>query len=244
MKKQKFTHAINFALVLGLLFSVTTSCTYAFRGIKGNGNVVKQERSVSSFTGIDVGGAFKVYLTQGEKETLVVEADENLLDIIETEVRGNTLRIKTSQDIRDSKALNIYITFKNLEDLDVSGACNLTGENKFKLGDLDLGCSGASDVMLKLSAEDVNLDCSGASEMDIYGSAETIDLDVSGASHIDAFEFEVKICKADVSGASRAKVFVTGELSAEVSGAASLKYKGDAVITNHDVSGAGSLKKY
>jgi len=244
MKKQKFNHAIRFTLVLGLLITVATSCTYAFKGIKGNGNVIKQERSVSSFAGIEVGGAFKVYLTQGEKETLVVEADENLLDVIETEVRGNTLRIKTTEDIRDSKALNIYITFKNLDDLDISGACNLTGENKFKLGDLDLECSGASDVMLKLSAEHLNLDCSGACEMDIYGSAESIDLDISGASHLDASDLEVKICNADVSGASSGKVFVTGELSAEVSGAGSLKYKGDAVIKNHDVSGAGSLRKY
>ena len=80
--------------------------------------------------------------------------------------------------------------------------------------------------------------------MELYGMAESMDMDISGASHIDASDFEVKVCNADVSGASHGKVFVTGELSADVSGAASLKYKGDAVIKNHDVSGAGSLKKY
>jgi len=243
MKNRKFNPILSLALILGIIFTMNTSCSYGFDGIKGNGNVLKQERDISSFSGIEVGGAFKVFLTQGDKESLVVEADENLMDVIDTEVRGNTLKIKTTEDIRDYKTLNVYITFKDLSELDISGACQLNGENKFKLGDIDMDCSGASDVSLKLSAGKMNLDCSGASNMDLFGTAESIDMDISGASHLDASDLEVKMCNADVSGASHGKVFVTGELSAEVSGAGSLKYKGDAVIRDHDVSGAGSLKK-
>ncbi len=244
MKKHKINHMLSMALALGFIFSFTYGCTYAAQGVKGDGNVVKQERAIGSFSGIEVGGAFKVFLTQGDKEHLVVEADENLLELIETEVRGNTLKITTSKDIKNSSAMNVYVTFKDLNSLDVSGACHLTSENKLKLGDLDLDCSGASDIMLKLSADKVNLDCSGASQMELYGMAESMDLDISGASQLDAADFEVKVCNADVSGASHGKVFVTGELSADVSGAGSLKYKGDAVIRDHEVSGAGSLKKY
>ena len=132
MKNQKINYLVSFSLVFGMLFLLTSSCTYAYKGIKGNGNVVKQERDVSSFSGIEVGGAFRVYLTQGSSEKLVVEADENLLEVIETEVKGSTLKIRTTEDIRDSKELNIYITFKNLEEPDISGACQMTGENKFK----------------------------------------------------------------------------------------------------------------
>lgn len=244
MKNLKIKHLVNSALIFGMLFLVNSSCTYAYNGIKGNGNVVKQERSVSSFSGIDVGGAFKVFLTQGDKESVVVEADENLLDVIEISVRGNTLKISTNEDINNSKALNVYITFKNLDHLDVSGACELSSENKIKLGDLELECSGASDITLKMSADAVEADCSGASSIDLYGSAEALVLDVSGASHLDASDLEVKVCDADVSGASSAKVAVTSELSAEVSGAGSLKYTGDPVLKSTDVSGAGSLRKY
>lgn len=243
MKNLKFNHFLSLSLALAIVFTLTSSCTYAYKGIKGDGNVVKQERSISAFTGIDVGGAFHVYITQGDSEGLIVEADENLLDVIETEVRGSTLKIRTSEDIQDSKALNIYVTFKDLKELDISGACHLTSENKLKLGDLEMDCSGASDIDLKLSAANLDLDCSGASNMDLYGSAESIEMDISGASHVDASDLEAKTCTAEVSGASHGKVFVTGELSAEVSGAGSLKYKGDAVIKQHDVSGAGSMKK-
>jgi len=244
MKNYKINRIVGLSFALAVLLVLQSGCTYAFKGIRGDGNVIKQERSISSFDGIDVGGAFNVFLTQGDTEKLVIEADENLMDIIETEVRGSTLKIKTSEDIKESSKLNIYITFKDLKDIDVSGACDLTGENKFKLGDLDLDCSGASEMEMKLSAGNINLDCSGASNAELFGSAQSVNAELSGASKLDAMEFEVAIYDIDVSGASHGKIFVTEELSVEVSGAAHLKYKGEPRIKEHDVSGAGSLKKY
>jgi hypothetical protein len=229
---------------LTFLLTLQSSCSYGFGDIKGNGNVTKQERQLDSFSGLDVGGAFKVFLTQGDKEFVIVEADENLLDVISTEVRGNTLVIKTTEDIRDSEALNIYLTFKDLDNMEISGACHLSAENKMKFENLDLDCSGASDVELKLAATKLTMDFSGASQIELYGSAETVDLDLSGASSFDGYDLEADIYFVDVSGASHAKIFVNKELSAEVSGAAGLKYKGDPVIKEHDVSGAGSMKKY
>ncbi|MCD4682925.1 MAG: DUF2807 domain-containing protein [Bacteroidales bacterium] len=244
MKKVKIRQVLNLTIIIAFLLTLQSGCIYGVSGIKGDGNVVKQERQLDSFSSLDVGGAFKVFLTQGDKEFAIVEADENLLDVISTEVRGSTLVIKTTEDIRDSEALNIYLTFKELDELEISGACHLTGENKMKFDDLELDCSGASDLDLKLGAQNLTLDLSGASQIELYGSAETVDLDLSGASHLDAYDFEAEVYKADISGAAHAKIFVSKELSADVSGAASLKYKGDPMIKHHDVSGAASMKKY
>ena len=244
MKNYKINRIAGNALILAILLSFQSGCTFAFNGVKGDGNVVKQERTIGSFNEIEVGGAFRVFLSQGNEEKLIVEADENLLDIITTEVRGNTLEISTNKDIRNYDALNIYLTFKEIEELDISGACKLSADNKLRFDDLDLECSGASNVELKFSANNLDMDFSGASDVELYGSADKVELEVSGASNLDAFEFETNYFDIDVSGASHAKIFVKEELSAEVSGAASLKYKGSPVITNHDVSGAGSMKKY
>ena len=136
MKNYRFNRIVSLSIALAVLFMLQSGCTYAIKGIKGDGNVVKQERDVSNFKGIDVGGAFKVFLTQGDTEKLVLEADQNLMDVIETDVRAGVLRIKTSEDINNATELNVYITFKDLNELDISGACDLMGENKFKLDDI------------------------------------------------------------------------------------------------------------
>ncbi len=244
MKKYLLNSMTGVAITLSLMMVTISGCTYALDGIKGNGKVVKQERSVSGFSAIEVGGAFKVYLTQGDEEKLIVEADENLLEVIETEVVGRILKISTKEDIRNSEALNIYITFKELSEMEISGACNLESTNKLSFDNLELDFSGASDVMLTLSASSIEMDCSGASQVELFGSATSVELDLSGASKLDALELEVESLEADVSGASHGKISVSGEISADVSGAASFKYKGDPKIDDIDVSGAASFKKY
>ena len=198
MKKLNIRQVFNLAMILGFVLTLQSGCIYGVTGIKGDGNVVKQERNLDSFSAIDVGGAFKVFLTQGDKEFAIVEADENLLDVISTEVRGQTLVIKTTEDIRDSEAMNIYLTFKDLKKMDISGACDLSSENKLKLEDLELDCSGASDVDLKMEVMDLELDFSGASNIDLYGSAENVELDLSGASDLDAYDLEAEIYHADI----------------------------------------------
>lgn len=243
MKKHSVRRFTGVTLILGIILMMQTGCTYAFKGVRGNGNIVKQERNISSFSGLEVGGAFRVFLTQGDEEKLVVEADENLLDIIETKVRGGTLIISTNENIKQFKTMNIYLTFKDIDDMEISGACHLSGENKFRFNDLDLDCSGASEVDIKLSANSLNMDISGASSVDLFGSAERISLDISGASSLDAYELEMVDCDIEVSGAANARISVNNELSAEVSGASKLRYKGNPKIISHEVSGAGSLKK-
>jgi hypothetical protein len=244
MKTLKIKQIAGFTVMLTFLLTLQSGCTYAFHGIKGNGNVVKQERQISSFSSLEVGGAFRVYLSQGDKESLTVEADENLLDVIKTTVLGNTLKITTSENVQDSEALNIYLTIVKLKEMEISGACKLTCETKLSLDDLDLECSGASDVQLKLAANDLEFDFSGASQVDMFGIANEVTLDLSGAADLDALELEAEKYSADISGAANAKIFVKSELSADVSGAASLKYKGEPKLLQTDVSGAGSLKKY
>ena len=242
MKKVNLT--MLSVLLFSFMFVAASACNYTFNGIKGDGNVVKQEREVGSFSGIEVGGAFKVFLSQGDEEKVIVETNENLLDVIETKVVGNTLKISTTKDINKADELNIYITFVNIEDLEVSGACHLKSDNKIKLKELDLECSGASDVELMLSLTVLEMDCSGASQVELFGTADNVELDLSGASKLDAIEFETRKLDADISGASGGKMSVTGELTSDVSGASSFRYKGEPTIRNVDVSGAASFKKY
>lgn len=222
-------------------FSLSSSGCGYIDGVDGNGKVVKETRNVSSFDQLEVGGAFNIFLTQGNTESLVIEADENLMPLIITEVRGGKLIIETRENIRHSKSLNIYLTFREVNKMDISGACELTGADNLSFKTLEIQGSGASEIDLKLTVFKLNGDFSGASELDLAGSADECYMNLSGASELEAFEFVVKNFEIDLSGAGNANIHVTENLKAEVSGAASIRYEGDPRVDSQ-ISGAGSVK--
>ena len=230
-------------LFLLMISTVSAGCMEYIGGIKGDGNVVKETRQVSNFDKLDVGGAFDIFLTQGDEEKLVVEADQNLMEFIITEVVNGKLKIYTKKEIRNAEELNIYLTSKDLRYMDISGACEVKGENMFRMEELGIDASGASEIDLSLKMDLFKGDFSGATELDLQGYAREVRIDISGAAELNAYDLETEIFRLDVSGASDAKVFATEELHIDASGASSVKYKGTPKVYQ-DVSGASSVKSY
>jgi hypothetical protein len=233
---------IIFALLLLAATGFMGTCV-DIHGIEVDGDVVQEERDVSDFLGLEVSGAFDVFLFQGKSESLRIEADKNLMEVIKTEVKGDKLMIYTDKNIKRYTKMNVYLTFENLEMIDLSGAVEMSSDEMLHFDDLLLEGSGASELNLNMDVVSLNADFSGAAEINLEGQAKSAVFDVSGASEIDAFDFEVKHCELDVSGAAEAKLYVSDYLKVDVSGAASVRYKGSPELTT-DISGAGSLKKY
>lgn len=230
-------------LMLTAMVAVMPNSTYAKKYISGSGDVKKESRNVSSFDALDISSAFDIYLTQGNNESLVIEADDNILEYIITEVRSGTLKIYTKENIRKVKTMKAYISFKMLRKIELSGACDIHGENAFKFENIEIETSGASDIEMEFTANYVYLDMSGASEISFVGHANKMVVDVSGATDIYAQDFEVKECTVDASGACTIKVFVTDELNVDASGASTVRYKGQPAV-NFDSSGASSIRRY
>jgi hypothetical protein len=234
----KTTGIISAALITLLIF---VSCNVI--GEMGSGNVIKQERKVSSFDGIEVSGAFDLILTQGSAISVVVEADDNLQDLISTEVKGSTLVIENKKQIYHSKCMKIHVTFTDLKSLDLSGAVDVESLGKITLADLAITSSGASDGKLELDVQRLGIDGSGGSKLKLNGSAKDVAVDISGAVDLLAYEFPAENYKVSISGAGKAEINVSRNLKVDISGAASVYYKGSPTNISQDVSGAGSVKK-
>lgn len=226
-----------FPLVLIIILILTITAT-SF--------AAKQERKISHFTELEVSGAFIVALTQGNTEKLLVEANEEDLDNIITEVRSGKLIIKprnTKFFSNQMQNVRIYLTFTQLVDIEVSGAVEIKGTNVMRFNDLEIESSGASQTNLNLTAEKLNCDISGASSLDLMGNASHFEVDLSGASKLYAQDLTATICEVDASGASSAKVNVVQKLMAEGSGSSSIQYSGNPTVIEKDLSGAASIKK-
>lgn len=241
MKTRNIIVPFSLFILFGLFTTLSNGC-WAVPEDRSTGNFIKQDRDVSNFTRLNVGGAFKVYLSQGDQEKLVIEADDNEINDIVTEVNGSTLKIYTKSDWNSRyHDMTIWLTFKSLEDIEFSGAVEVTGEGTLNFNELDMNVSGAAEIEMAFKAEKFEAEFSGASEVDFSGNVKSGYLEMSGASDFDAQNLEFTDLNIDVSGASEAKVWVTGMLNIDASGASDIRYKGSPKISI-DESGASSVK--
>lgn len=232
----KLLHAIvTFSIIL-----LHTSCVNA-KWIRGNGKVVKEERKIASFSNITAANGIDVFLIQGEKENLIVEADENVIEYIVTEVRKNTLFIKTSKIIRKAKSLKVFVTFKNIQGIDASSGSDISSEGIIKANVLDLEVSSGADLVLSLESKEVI--CSVSSGADVYlkGVAETFSGKSISGSNLRAKELRTKYCEAHASSGGDVSVHVEKEIVARASSGGDVDYYGNPVKVDIHSSSGGDV---
>jgi hypothetical protein len=193
----------------------------------------RQTRSVSEFEMLQTSGAINVVLRQGSQTSVRVEAEEDIISSIRTEVKGNKLVIYRDQKdmsilkrLRDSGDVTVYVTCPRLNSVEASGASEVKSESTFKASDFTVRASGASDIMLSLDVKSLNASASGASDLRLTGYAERQQVDISGSSDYKAYDLKSKRAQVQASGASDAYVAVADELSSHSSGASDIHYKG------------------
>ncbi|TAF67519.1 MAG: DUF2807 domain-containing protein [Cytophagales bacterium] len=212
---------------LSLLTILAVLHTVTWAQIKGSRNVIKEERSISGVEKLVLRGAANLYLTQGNNESLTIEADDNIVPIVITEVNGGVLEIGMDKWVRDYEKFNIYLTVKQLNSIKVSGACDIEAKSLFKSNEsFVLEVSGATDVDLILEVPSIKCSVSGASDVTLKGNSTQMEVDINGASDFKAVEFLVQKATVLVSGASNADVNVAQEITYDERGASDIRYKG------------------
>ena len=207
-----------------------------------------QVREAKGYHAISVSHAFDVYLTQGNEEKVAVSASESkYLENIKVEVRNGVLEVswesKGLKWPKGNKKLKAYISFKSIDKLKASGACNVAIVNGMKSDDLLVDLSGASDLKGKIEANKLTFDMSGASDVKITGSSKNLAIDASGASSFKGFELATDYCNIKASGASGVRITVNKEISAVASGASDIDFKGAGVIRDIKTSGSSSISR-
>ncbi len=236
----KRTVFLSLSVLLALTFFFS-SCDIG-PGIEGDGNVVTQSKTVSSFDKIDVSGSFTVILKQGQDESVIIEADKNLQDIINTEVVGKTLIIDSDLNIRRAKSKVVYVTFIDLDEIEIAGAITVKNDSPLNAGRLLITGRGASTIDLRLHTDILESKFSGANTVTFAGEANQFNIRLSGASTLNAFDLKADEVEINVSGASDARITANERLKVSISGAGSIVYQGDPEVEK-TISGAGSVKK-
>jgi hypothetical protein len=211
----------------------------------GSGKVMEQARTVSGFDKIEIEYPAEVVITQGGREALVIEAEDNVIPGLVTAVSDGKLKIyyevEDGDFVAPTKPVKISITAKTLREVEFSSAGKLVVEG-FEASELEVSLSGAGSLVLNdVHVEELKLTLSGAGDITASGTADKLDLDMSGVGDFDGSNLQTKIADITVSGAGSATVWVDEKLDATLSGAGSISYYGDASVTKQ-ISGVGNVK--
>ena len=213
-------------------------------GERGSGNVISQTRAVSGFDAVSVAYPAQVLIKQGNAESLKIEAEDNLLPNLKTQVKNGTLEIfykrENGKHVNPTKTVKITIVVKDLTNVDFTSAGELTVEN-LKTDALDVSLSGAGNIKLdKILVKALSVSLSGAGSSTASGTADDLNLSISGFGDFKGADLHSKDAQVDISGAGSATVWVDNDLNAQISGAGSISYYGSASVTKQ-VSGVGGI---
>jgi len=218
-----------------------TQSSFAQWGTKGNGNVTKSDRKVSGIKYVIIEDGIDLYLYMNGKEKLSIEADENLHDLIKTEVEGNKLRIYLSKSVNRAKSLKVHLSVTNIKGIKASGGSDVESKDIIKFDKLDILCSGGSDIEMEVSGNELNSKNSGGSDIDLSGKVKIFRTQASGGSDTDATKLEAVECYVTASGGSDIDVYATGKLFVKASGGSDVSYKGNPQPINAEMSGGSDL---
>jgi len=190
-------------------------------GIRGNGHIKSEERSLVSFVNLDAGGAFEIEWQNGSP-ALRITTDENLLRYVESNVSDDTLHLRTRGHIWPTHGIKVVISSPTRAGGKIRGAVKLTAK--------------------QLSGPIFALEAKGASRVSLDGSVDRLLVDMTGASQLTAAGLQAKTAEISTTGAGDAEVAVSDMLKVAITGAGKVTYSGNPPTIKKQITGAGSIR--
>lgn len=242
--------SISILAVLIVLAITTVACRFSVPSgantITPSGVLIAETRDVSGFDRVVLSSLGEVIIIQGTTESLVVEADDNVMPYVETEISSGKLTIGFKDDVNlnftsgTDLTLRFTLTVKDLSSLEVSGLASVTCDS-LETGDLNIGISGGGDIDLtSLAADSLVVNLSGLGDINLSGQATSQEIKISGAGNYNAGDLESATVSVNVSGLGDTTVWATGSLDVIISGAGNVDYYGNPSVTQN-VSGLGEV---
>ncbi|MGZ7047016.1 MAG: head GIN domain-containing protein [Methanobacterium sp.] len=232
----------KYIIIVLLLLAVIAASGCTNQGT-GSGKVINQTRDVASFNQIDFNGAGELIITQGDKESVTVQADDNLMNNIKTSVNNNKLTISFDNNMPvPTQPVKIYVTVKDLNSINVTGT-GLVKSDNLNVNGLTLTINGAGNSTLNnLNAQTLNITLSGAGTITTSGNVNEQNMQISGAGEYNAGNLTSKIATVTINGGGKSTVKVSDTLNAIINGAGQISYIGSPKVTQQ-ISGVGNVNK-
>jgi hypothetical protein len=225
---------------IAVIISLLVSCHH----VTGSGNIVTEKKQVGKFSGVSAGSSFEVELRIGPSYSVEIEADDNLVKLIETKMKDGNLRIEIRHNYSiKNEHLKAYVTAPNITVVKSSGAANMKALDPLKsTHKIIFETSGAGKITAQVDAPAIEAKSSGAGNIELTGRTRDYKADASGAGSIETTNLQSENATVETSGAGNVHLHASVKLKAHASGAGNIYYRGGADV-QQNVSGAGKIVK-
>lgn len=226
-------------------------------GQAGFAQVTKKVLELPEFKSIYVNSNYTVYLKQTNKQEVTVEALTDIYSVSDIKVVDGVLMINIERkpeapnkslwakidDIKLNPTMKLYVSMKNIEELQVNGGGKIIAENSLATSNIRLGLNGNGSMDIDLKGDMVKAEVTGSGNLALRGYATSLDALVAGAGNINGFNCPVESAKVKVSGSGICEVNVTQTIDAIVAGSGIVKHKGNTKNAQKKVFGSGSVDR-
>jgi hypothetical protein len=230
-------------VILALTFSsLACGLNFNFGTVRGSGNTVDEQRSLTGFDRVVVTAGMHLFVEQSEEFSVTLTAEDNIMPYILTEVSGDTLTFffdnSERRSFRTTRPIDIRINMPEVEALNGSGGSRIeTGP--LQGTSLSLEVSGGGQANLEsVTYQILNCDLSGGSRAELTGEVERQTVQVSGGGQYNAGDLRSSEAQINMSGGGQGTVWVTGSLNADLSGGAQLGYYGNPQVSQNTSGGS------
>jgi hypothetical protein len=244
MKKLGFISLTIIALIASSLACCFSLPIPGLGGVRGSGDVGEETYEVGGFTEITLSTIGNLYIEQGDEESLVLEAEENLIPYFQVEVDGRVLEISTESgvNLQPTEPVNFYLTVVELDAIVLNGSGDIEVLD-LETSQLSVTVNGSGDVDIEdLEADGIRVRIAGSGDLNVSGEVEEQEIDIAGSGVYEARNLESTDAEVGISGSGSATIRVSDRLDVTISGSGSVRYIGSPGV-QMTVTGSGSVEQ-
>ncbi len=230
-----------------ILSTLLHSCNFSVNlgnGKDGNGNVITVDRKLSEdFNGIKVSNGLDLEITQTNDVALQIEADENLHNLIMTDVENDILRIYTTENIRRASSKKVKLNIGDISIIKATSGSDVYSTNTIEANNLNITTTSGADMKLKINT--LHLECKSTSGSDIKlsGKTDIIKAQATSGSDINASSLIANTANVKATSGADILVYASKKITAKATSGGDIKYSGNPEIVNASDNSSGKVRK-
>ena len=212
--------------------------------VVGSSNIISQEKQLSAYDRIEVLGSYDVIFTDGEVGKIKINAPDNILSLIQTEVSDGLLKIGAEKNrYKVKEPIIIYVPVDSrLKQVDIKGSADISTEKNLETKALEVDVYGSGDVRLQVDASSLALKIDGSGDIRVGGKTDNLSININGSGDVEVPNLKAEKAVININGSGDVSAYVTEDLDVSITGSGDVTVKGNPKRVKQKINGSGKSK--